>query len=176
MMENNYIPQVGDIKRAKEIGYHGRRKFIYQACQFCGVERWVAIENGQPVSHQCRKCSRKGESWDGNTHKGSFGYILVYVSPNDFFYPMCNNNGYVMEHRLVMARHLGRCLHRWEVVHHKNHIKDDNRIENLQLFSDTRHNQITILENRVSQLESRVTQLEAENILLKSQTVMSSLQ
>ncbi len=162
------MPQVGEIRRAKEAGYQGRRKFIYQACRFCGKERWVSIEWGEPVSHQCRQCSRKGESWDGNSHKSNFGYVLIYVSSHDFFYPMVNSNGYVFEHRLVMARSLGRNLHSWEVVHHKNHIKDDNRIENLQLVSADKHTQITLLENRVAHLEIRVTQLEAENILLKS--------
>jgi len=49
--------------------------------------------------------------------------------------------------------------------------KQDNRIGNLQLVSDDRHNQITILENRIQFLEQRVTMLEAENILLKQQTV-----
>ena len=165
---SNYIPQEGDIKRAKEIGYKGRRNYLYQICRFCRIPRWVRIEHQNPVSHQCRQCSRKGESWDGNKHNDSYGYVLVYVSPNDFFYSMANNNGYVMEHRLVMAKSLGRNLHRWEIVHHKNHNKQDNRIENLQLVSGDKHTQITIMEERIKHLESRVTQLEAENILFKS--------
>jgi tellurite resistance-related uncharacterized protein len=58
------------------------------------------------------------------------GYILVY-KPN---HPFCKSDGYIYEHRLVMEKHLGRYLKPKEYIHHKNGIKDDNRIENLQLF------------------------------------------
>ena len=135
---------------------------------------------GKPIgkySIWCGSCSAKRSSqptfgkdnphWKGGRNRTRGGYIQIWVSPGDFFYPMTTLKGQVLEHRLIMAKYLGRCLHRWEIVHHKNGIKDDNRIENLQLVTDDRHTQITILERRIKYLEKRVTLLEAENILLK---------
>lgn len=44
-----------------------------------------------------------------------------------------------MEHILVMEEHICRHLRNDEVVHHKNKIRDDNRIENLELMTFKEH-------------------------------------
>lgn len=74
----------------------------------------------------------------GTKHKTSSGYIKVRLSKNSPFACMINNSGYVLEHRLIMAKALNRPLNKHETVHHINGNRSDNRIENLQLFK-TRH-------------------------------------
>jgi hypothetical protein len=59
------------------------------------------------------------------------GYVLIY-EPED---PNARKDGYVAEHTKVMASILGRPLNRFEEVHHKNGIRDDNRPENLELWA-----------------------------------------
>lgn len=65
----------------------------------------------------------------------SFQYIRLYLPDH----PMSSKIGLILEHRLVMAEHLGRNLSRSEVVHHINHNKRDNRIENLEILSNSEH-------------------------------------
>lgn len=61
------------------------------------------------------------------------GYRYVPVPEADRH--LTGGKPYEAEHRLVMARHLGRPLHRDETVHHRNGDRLDNRLENVELWS-----------------------------------------
>ena len=78
-------------------------------------------------------------------------------------------SGLVLEHRLIMAEYLGRTLNKDEVVHHINGIKSDNRVCNLKVLKQNKHNSHMVtkdLQIRVQQLEDRMVLIEAENTIL----------
>jgi len=92
----------------------------------------LSEETKEKISKACG--GRYGSSsshWKGGKTKNN-GYIYL-KNPEHLF---CNNQRYVLEHRLIMEKFLGRLLKLEEVVHHKNNVRDDNRIENLMLFED----------------------------------------
>lgn len=57
-------------------------------------------------------------------------------------HPRANSNGLYPLHRVLMENHLGRLLRPDELVHHKNEVKKDNRIENLEVVSRADHTKI----------------------------------
>lgn len=61
------------------------------------------------------------------------GYLLRWAPEH----PNAMKNGHVREHVAVMAAHIGRPLRKGETVHHKNGVRDDNRVENLELWSSS---------------------------------------
>ena len=74
--------------------------------------------------------------WKGGEIRQS-GYVLVY-QPH---HPAANamGRGYVRRARLVIEKHIGRSLEAIEVVHHINEIRDDDRIENLMVCTNSEH-------------------------------------
>ena len=74
-------------------------------------------------------------NWKGGRRiQRQSGYVYIKLFPGDFFLDMADVDRYVREHRLVMAKHIGRCLQKFEIVHHRNGLRDDNRIENLEII------------------------------------------
>lgn len=71
------------------------------------------------------------KAWPGSGYLTKQGY-MTYKRKG---HPCADKNGRCQEHHLVMYEHLGRPLKDGEEVHHKNGIRNDNRIENLELWS-----------------------------------------
>ena len=177
----------------EKLGFKSSHRHIYHPCTDCGKLRWVCIVKGKPQNNRCRDCYHavmrsKGETnpnWKGGRYiDAKSGYVYIKLVKENFFSSMADKRLYVAEHRLVMAKYLNRCLLVWEIVHHRNSIKDDNRIENLQLLSSHKsHLPDTLLKRRLNQqvkridtLEKRVVLLEAENILLHVQLEVEQCQ
>ena len=103
------------------------------------ASNWKGGKTFQVSTQKKRADGRPREKYISPEQKGKFklkqGYIYVYAPKH----PYATKRGYVMEHRLVMEAHLGRYLKPNELVHHKNGIKDDNRIENLELMTKGTH-------------------------------------
>jgi len=82
----------------------------------------------------------KNPAWKGGLtffkRKGKYAnQSIKYVRCPVEFMAMARKDGYVMEHRLLVAIAMGRSLSRSECVHHVNHDATDNRLENLMLFA-----------------------------------------
>lgn len=174
------MPELGEIQRGTAFhSYKDSSKYIWHACEVCGKRRWVVLKNGKPKTVRCKSCNgrllmsgwkdEKNPNWKGGRSYDGYGYIRFRLKPDDFFFSMAPSSGYILEHRLIMAKHLGRNLHSWEIVHHKNQIRDDNRIENLELISELGHKALTFLENRIERLETKLEEQQKQIKLLRWQ-------
>lgn len=65
----------------------------------------------------------------GHIHENGYKLITVKGHPNS-----SGKNGAIFEHQYVMSQHLGRPLRKGETIHHKNGVRLDNRIENLEIW------------------------------------------
>ena len=125
----------------------GRRLMIIRVCRGCRKEGWYKVHNIRAklanctYTGYCLPCGKKqvanfreqNHAWRGGIHyQRGYRMIRTYTE-----HPQRDFNGYVFEHRLVMEEILGRFLKTYENVHHINGIKDDNRPENLEVWTRT---------------------------------------
>lgn len=163
------MPKAMEVRKARDLGRNdnkGSAKLIWRVCSACREGKWIQLRN---FVGRCRNCflrSRRGDKnplWKGGRNREGFGYVSIQLLPTDKYYKMAKKNGYAMEHRVIMARHLNRCLDKKEIVHHLNGIRDDNRIENLALVDRRTHPHRTIAElqkERIIKLEQQLKELK----------------
>lgn len=148
--EDKQMPEIGEIRTGKELGRQESsswwNKYMWSPCADCGKPRWTQMRKGKLLYRRCQPCSnvlntrygKESHYWKGGRNE-HHGYIYVLINSDDPYFSMAAKTHYVAEHRLVMAKSIGRCLLPSEHVHHKNGIGTDNRIENLELLSPVNH-------------------------------------
>lgn len=94
------------------------------------ISRVLRQLNLKPNNPSASKKRENNPLWKGGRIKSSGNYIGILSNE---FPSMMTKTGYILEHRLVMARHLNRPLEKWESVHHIDGNKENNNISNLQL-------------------------------------------
>jgi hypothetical protein len=119
------------------------RKTITNTLRRQDVPTRDKLESQAHINRRRRERGERHPNFKGDPVVVAGGYVAVSITDEDPMFVMASDrgrlsnfgHGYVLEHRLVMARQLGRPLTAAETVHHKNGKRDDNRIENLELWN-----------------------------------------
>ncbi|MBA7534738.1 hypothetical protein ES705_26987 [subsurface metagenome] len=115
-----------EAKKGKKLSLEHRKK-LSEAKK----DKHLSVEHRRKLSESLlgRFKAEDNAAWKGGIiNNGGYIYILKHDHPHS------DKKGYIKRSRYVMGQHLGRCLKPEETMHHKNEIKDDDRIENLRLF------------------------------------------
>ena len=100
----------------------------------------VGVRNPKKGSPGASNPAWKGGVTYFKTHGNYTG--VKYIRCPVAYLSMARKDGYVMEHRILVAQAIGRCLLRVEVVHHKDHNPSNNQLDNLQLFASNRDHKL----------------------------------
>lgn len=129
------------------------------------------------AAKRCRACSIKfsrGENssnWSGGRVESVDGYVKVFNKEH----PRRINDRYVLEHILVMEEHLGRFLVEGENVHHKNGVRSDNRLSNLELWSRSQPPGQRVIDRTIWAIEWLIERCELGDFPLKYKDLLVSM-
>ncbi len=164
-------PIDGEVRSLQLFNDKRKRKYVWFVCSKCENGHWIDLYyyNKKFKNKLCISCSRSqrlqgkyNPSWNGGRHITTEGYVQVYLEKGHTYYSMTvKGRNYVLEHRLIIAKNIGRCLKPWEVVHHKNGDRQDNRLSNLELLSSKKdHIPSMVIQSYIRKLENRIKVLE----------------
>ncbi len=100
-------------------------------CKRCYAYIFHMKEKGLPTDTQYVLEYKEHQKTKKKWHYDGYGYIVLHK----IGHPNAKKYGRILEHIYVMSEHLGRPIKDKETIHHKNGKRDDNRIENLELWS-----------------------------------------
>lgn len=133
-------------------------KLYYLNCKICDKEFRVPpcrLKISKYCSNECRQISYRGKKhtkehndkigywsqmgrnprWKGGRASHSLGYIWI-KQPN---HPFADVRGYVLEHRLVVEKQIGRYLEKGEIVHHLKEEKNNSPCFLMAFSSNSAH-------------------------------------
>lgn len=160
-----------EARNARELGRAGTGLFYARPCAVCGTIRWQRRSQKPTLCITCanRKSRKLQEGENSPTWKGGRliynGYVIVSIPKDSPYAPMAQKTKRgrlrIFEHRLVAAQKLGRLLEDWEVIHHINGIRDDNRPENIDVLPNhTVHLGYTKIQEQLDTLTETVQSLK----------------
>ena len=120
-----------------------------------GIPRYLRSHVSNVVKNGLGKIGNKNSNYKAGRYVDKRGYVQVLQ-------PGPGRSKYKREHRIVMENKTGRELHRDETIHHRNRIKSDNSIDNLEVISRSEHARLHAIAG-----ETGVILLKARGIVIR---------